>query len=458
MPGRLFHRPKRFLTDQRGAVSVTLVLMLIPLIAALGMGVEGSSWFFIKHAMQNASDSAAMAAASNGCTAVSSSCYSTYSTEAKSVASQFGFKDGQANVTVAPSIVTCPDGTSPCYGVLIQKPVQISLVGLVGFRGNTLVSGQPAVTISASAVAKGSGAARTYCLFSLAAGGGAGISTSGASHANPTGCSMGTNGSTSCTGNGNHPIADYVDAHFTSDSNCAAIRATSNATTVLDTNYRNLATQVPIPNNPCLPTNVRASYSHPITYSADTIMPALVQVCGDVNVTSLVNVTTPANGSVLVIYNGTLNISGTLKTRAGSGLTIIFTGPTVAGLSPSYYPTGNGTLDIAAPDASTSSPWKGVAVYQDPALPAGSGVNITNAGNSPNWNITGLFYAPNAAITLKGDIKQSTNGLACFSLVDDTFVLKGAVSIYNNSQSQCSAAGLAPPTGTVGAHRQALVQ
>ena len=53
--------------------------------------------------------------------------------------------------------------------------------------------------------------------------------------------------------------------------------------------------------------------------------------CGNVNITGNTTVTTPPGGTVMVIRNGSLNVNNfTLKTAAGSGLTIIFTGPTEA--------------------------------------------------------------------------------------------------------------------------------
>lgn len=59
--------------------------------------------------------------------------------------------------------------------------------------------------------------------------------------------------------------------------------------------------------------------------------------------------------------------------------------------------TGGGTLDISAP---TTGAWKGVAIYQDPSLT--SGIDVSAAGNSPTWDITGLVYLPHASVTSAG--------------------------------------------------------
>jgi len=168
--------------------------------------------------------------------------------------------------------------------------------------------------------------------------------------------------------------------------------------------------------------------------------------CGDIQLTSDVTAT---NGGTMVIENGRLDLNGHKFT--GTGLTIIFTGPTIAGLSPLRIPPTNGTLDISAP---TSGTWSGVAIYQDPALT--SGVDWSSSGNSLTWNITGLIYMPNSNISFSGTINKSASGLSCFTIVDKTTLFSGSVGITEN-QSQCSQAGLNTlPTSTL--PRVALVQ
>ena len=138
-----------------------------------------------------------------------------------------------------------------------------------------------------------------------------------------------------------------------------------------------------------------------------------------------------------MIENGQLDTNGfSLTTSSGSGLTIIFSGTT----SGSYIhaPTGGGTLDIAAP---TSGPWSGVAIYQDPALT--SGVDISAAGNSPTWDITGLVYLPHSSVTFSGAVNKSSNGHSCFVLISDNITINGTGSILANGG--CFTAGLVMP-------------
>ena len=60
---------RRFLSERGANVSALMALMLLPIIAALGMGGEGASYFLSQRAMQNAADAAVIAAATNGCAA-----------------------------------------------------------------------------------------------------------------------------------------------------------------------------------------------------------------------------------------------------------------------------------------------------------------------------------------------------------------------------------------------------
>jgi len=163
-------------------------------------------------------------------------------------------------------------------------------------------------------------------------------------------------------------------------------------------------------------------------------------MCGDVQMTGNVTLTTAAAGAVLIVENGQLDTNGfTLQTTGGSGLTMLFSGSSG---SYTHAPTGGGTLDFAAP---TSGTWSGVALYQDPSLV--TGVNISAAGNSPTWKITGLVYLPHSSVTLSGAVNKSSNGKSCFVMVMDDITINGTGDILEHGG--CAAAGLNMPTASV---------
>jgi hypothetical protein len=94
--------------------------------------------------------------------------------------------------------------------------------------------------------------------------------------------------------------------------------------------------------------------------------------------------------------------------------------------------------------------------------------SVTYSGSSPTFNITGLIYAPYAALTFKGAINHESGlgktdglgGLACIAFIADQLTVKGTGSIFANPTSQCNRAGLTNLPKTLGtvAVRQALVQ
>jgi Flp pilus assembly protein TadG len=62
---KLVHHAASVRSDRRGAGVVVMALILPALIGALGLGFEISNWYLTNRSMQNAADSAAIAAASN---------------------------------------------------------------------------------------------------------------------------------------------------------------------------------------------------------------------------------------------------------------------------------------------------------------------------------------------------------------------------------------------------------
>jgi hypothetical protein len=165
------------------------------------------------------------------------------------------------------------------------------------------------------------------------------------------------------------------------------------------------------------------------------------QVCGDLQLQN--NITINAGSpTVLLIENGQLDLNGfTLST---SNVTIVFSGTSG---SYTHSPTdngGSGVLDVQAP---TSGTWSGVALYQDPNLT--SGVDVSYAGNSPTWDISGLVYLPNASVTISGAVGKSSNGAACMVMVASSVLINGTGSFYSQTPAGCAQAGLNMPTATI---------
>ncbi|WP_255326328.1 pilus assembly protein TadG-related protein [Sphingobium sp. EM0848] len=419
-----------------------MALMLIPISGGVAMAVEVGQWYYFQRSMQNAADTAALAAATNNSTTGS-----TYIGEAKAAVTPYGFVDGQNNTTVSAAIVTCPTGVvagATCYQASLSKVLPISFSALVGFRGDATYGSGFGQTIAASAIATAGGAGQQFCLTTLSTS-----NTSFQSNGGPKpdlgGCSIFSNGDATC--NGHNLGATYGYARGTNRG--CGINQVSGTGAITD-NYSGLASNIP--------PNTCSSYPQRPTKNNDPVLPSTnlitgslalgsKQYCGDVQLSG--DVTLTGTDNVIVINNGMLDLNGhTLQTASGANATVIFSGTTASGYS--HIPSGSGTLTITAP---TSGPWSGVAMYQDPQLT--SGVDISYAGNNPTWNISGLVYLPKSNLTFGGAVNKSANGAACFVMVAYTILVNGTGSIFANN-TQCATAGLTPP-GTA-ATREKLVQ
>ena len=405
----------------------------------MGLAAEASYWYVHQRGMQNAADAAAIAAATNAGSG------SGYLAEAQAAAAKDGFPNGSGNITVT---ATIPAGcTAKCnYTVTVSDKVPLFLSQVVGYKGTR---GKGTTTLTATAVATDAGA-YPYCLLALAPTGvDPAILSNGAPKANLNGCKVMSNTGATC--HGHNLNAAIGDAHGT-NSGCGIIQ-NSNMPVAQDP-YKGLASNIPA--DTCggvYPQEQGKKKGTPFPasnqWSGSYSLSGYKVVCGDQQLTANTTISAPSN-AVLVIENGQLDTNGfTLQSTAGSGLTVVFTGdPNNATYQ--HYPSGGGTLDIVAP---TSGTWKGMVLYQDPNLTDASGnLDISAAGNSPTWDLTGMVYLPQSNVTFSGAVNKSSNGLSCFGLTVGDITINGTADILSNTQ--CAAAGVTLPTG---GHRGTLV-
>ena len=226
--------------DERGAVAVLFAFILPIILGAAGLAVEASYWQLHQRAMQNAADSAAIAAGMEGGTNNLGQPATNYVAVAQAVAAQYGFVNGSGNVTVTVSNPASATGcTSNCYSVSISDKVPLFLSAVVGYQGTTSVNSKPMTSVLAGAVATQTGGA-PFCLLALAGSGAAGITSNGAPKANMNGCNVMSNTSATC--NGHNLNATYGEAHG-ADNGCGNTQI-SNVPTVADP-YAGLASNIP---------------------------------------------------------------------------------------------------------------------------------------------------------------------------------------------------------------------
>jgi hypothetical protein len=431
MLGKCVAHLRRLWSDRRGNITIMAALAMPVIAGSLGLGAEVASWYAGKRALQNAADSAAIAAATNAT--------ADYKAEAKAVAARYGFKDGQDGVTIAAANdAPCPGGKNECYSVVINRIQPLLLAQAVGFQGDTqMADGSPAKIVSAKAVAIQSNAPHEFCILALAGSGATeGIRANGSPDADLTGCSIFSNTASNC--NGHNLLADWSSAHTTSS---ACGYNNKGGQDVIADPYSKLSSNIPAA------TCGSTYYVAPVK-KTDPPLPStnilqgldnrtVIDICGDAILSGPVFINSGAAGTVIIIRNGSLDLKGyTFTSMEGSAVTIIFTGPD--GSSRIHAPIGGGRFDYRAP---STGPWKGVAIYQDPSLR--HGIDIDYGGNTPAWDITGLIYLPHANVRFSGIVNKATNGDSCFGLVVDNLLVNGTAKILEHGE--CPRAGLALP-------------
>jgi hypothetical protein len=373
------------------------------LVGAMGLGGEAGFWYYHQQAMQSAADSAAVAAASASDI--------SYQQEARGVTAKYGLVNGQGNVSVeTQNGVTCPAAPTgvvyiECYRVTITSFVPLFFTSIVGYQGNATVTEDGKTVFKtqlvATAVAARVNTSRKYCVIALGqADVQVDIDINGAPKANLSGCGFMSNEGMVCSGNA-RGVTAFADSP-TGDSSPCGQDAHNMPSPEIGDPYAKLTTN--IPQHTCF------SYANTNLSVAPTGVEKTY--CGDVTLQDNIEIT---QQMVIVIRNGKLNLNN--KILKGHALTIIFSGTN--GTS-HHYVDGKGTLDITAP---TSGPWKGVALYQDPALT--QNVNFTVAGSQHELIVRGLFYFPNAEVTLSGAVNKDVNPAPCLAMMVGSLRVNG---------------------------------
>jgi Flp pilus assembly protein TadG len=462
---------RKFLRSRRGNIAPMVALLIIPLGALMGLATQSGAWFLTQRAMQNAADSAAIAAATNG-----GNGGTDYVAEATSITADYGFTNGSGSVTVSVPAPTTYAGvtscaSSPCYNVVVTKVAPLYLFQLIGYTGNS--SGGGGQNLVAGALATTMNIQAPFCLLGLGTTG-TSISTNGNPAAN-LGCNIFSNSNSTC--NGHSITTGFSDSGVggaqTGSADCGGGHH-DNQPDITDPYSGTTATSRIVADiasagagNHCTGTYYpESSGSWPSStnrLSGAVTLPAVSVYCGDVSLGSNVQVTSASPGSVMIIENGMLDLNGfQLQSGAGSGLTIIFYSPQgsaeayTGGGTPTNFVCGkpgcaNGSsvgsiLDVSSP---TSGEWSGYSLFQDVNLPLQGSTNCTGndpwaySGSSPTWDISGIVDLNRTDFCVSGAINKATNGFTCLTIVTNTTHVNGTGNVfYTNPQSQCAQQGV----------------
>jgi hypothetical protein len=361
-----------------------------------------------------------------------------------------GARDQTANWTQTASAVftstysgrgTAPTPTfslqSGVYSATVSTSVPNSFVKLVGFNSTT-ISAANSVSLDGD----------NACILSYDKGAALtdqGLTFNGAPNVSMSGCSIRSNTSLQCNGHGTGAMASIAAGGAGGCNN-----PRSNASVVPDI-YASLASNI---TSVC---STRPGTTWTTATGAVPAAPAVTQVtrtgyteyhvCGDLTLsgTGTLAGTSTGGDTVIVIENGKITMARDANVQAPRTVFVL----TGNNLNPATinFPNGNGhgaVLTVSAP-TSTGTPWRGVAVYQDPRLTENVHTTVGEIdevwGPGATLNVDGLVYMPNATLTINGNAGMAN--ATCTKYAIGKMVLNGSADLnFSQSAQSCTTLGM----------------
>ena len=407
---------RSFARARRGAVAVLFAIMLVPLLLAVGAGVDFARLEILKSSLQSVADGAALA----GATALNQS----GSSGATTVATGY-FNKGVANLamtaTVGAPVVTVPTTTS--VRVTATATLQMTLMALVTgtmavkvlASAQSTTTGLPACVVSKSTVQVDSSINLNGCGMVANDTGSQAILVNGGTSV--TASIVSTPGTILNNGTINAPIVSSPITNNGSGSTTATSSPAGSAAT-----------------DPFLSYQSQASSGFPSSCTTS------------LTISSSTTLATPGCWSSVIVNSGVLTLgagtfffsnlqfnSGSLVATSGSGTTVVV----------QYGFTPNVSFKIVAP---TSGSWAGMAIYD-----LTSGINMNS---NVQYSVTGAIYAPNGTITMGAG---TWNANVCTDVVANSITFNGS-SAFTLPQTGCSGDNIPIASTSGGASSAALRQ
>ena len=389
---------RRDRSRQAGQALISVAFGMVVLGSIMGLAIDIGYMRYVKRELQTAVDSAAIAAAAE-------INYGDVAAAAKADAAANGFTDGANGVTVTvnqPPLSGPSQGNSAYVEVLISRNQPTFFV--------RIVPGAPtSSTVTARAVAyQGNGQGCVYALNSSP-----GSITVGTAGRRGGGVSL--NASCAIIDNGDLTLYGRAD-NFTA----SAIGVTGQV-------YAGRSRTNPAPQGGMVPASDPLAYLPPqnpnhcdftnvwISSGDNILQPGIY--CGGLQITGTANVTLNAGLYITTPYGGVnhglvIDSSGTVS---GNGVTFY----NASGSGPVSI-TSTGTVSLIAPtSSSSSSPYPGVLIYQDPGNSSSATVD---GGSNPTFQ--GALYFPNLSTVLTID----DIGSAAY-----TILVAGSIDVRGNN-------------------------
>ncbi|MDC0887311.1 pilus assembly protein TadG-related protein [Altererythrobacter sp.] len=396
--------------DRSANALAIMGLSMVPLVGAVGVGVDVTQWILWKRELHTAADLGALA----GARALADS-----QPVVQAVNSSLGFNDIRTFTTEA--IENAPT-SGPFAGDTDKVRVVLSTSKPLPFSGMFMAS--PA-TIRVEATAE-NGRTVPNCVITLDTAG-TGVEIVGSASITMD-CGLASNSNLSATS------SDPIIAGALSAVGAISQGGNIDSDTAINEGVAPIADpfagKLPTPDaqSSCAPN------SWPLVKSDWTINPALHGNCFEgLQINKGVTVTLMP-GTYLIGEKG-ISVAGgaTLK---GAGVTLIFTStasPFNSGKVGSFNAAGSSTIQLSAP---TSGTYEGVLMYQDPRTPDDNKNWLKITGNSSS-NFEGAIYAPSVGVKFTGNSGMNTN---CMQIAALYASFEGNTDVTNTCPSGAGAA------------------
>lgn len=404
-------RPLR--TSEGGSVIPMVAIAMPVLIGFAGMALEMGSWFAIHERMQNAADSAALAA--GRAYVVNNS--SDLTSQATATASSYNFTTSNGTTVTVNRGPTSGAyaGNSSKIEVIIQQPQSRTFSAI--FTGST-------VMISARAVASIN--PTPVCLLALNGSASSALGMSGGAVVSAPSCDVRVNSSSgsALSASGSNTRLNAKDVYVTGSESLtggATVTATgTNQSSAAAATDPYSGTTIPSFSG-CNQTNYSKSGG---TY---TISPGVY--CGGITISAGTSLT--LDPGIYFLDQGSLTLSGN-STISCSACTIILTSSTGSNFG-TVNISGGSIVSLTAP---TMGDTANFAFMGDPRIAAGTTATFTGGSNQ---SITGVIYMPKNKIVFTGGTSGASD---CTKIVADTFnftggsTFSGACSSYPGEEAR----------------------
>lgn len=402
---RFYGIARRFRRDQRGGVALIVAICLIPLVMAVGIGVEASNWIVVKIELQRTVDLAALAGAKEYLRA--SDTQNTVNAAADVAEFNGGLGGTSRTWDSNNQLLTDNQITAQITSGTRQRPsviVKVVARQTVPLVFTSVMGATSPVAIVATGWADASIPVQP-CVYAMDSGG-AGITSQGSVSVNLTGCSMRSNAAISTGGSGTMSAAGfYAGGSITGNETGGPLFPYDGTISDPYANYspvQDALSQLGSPSGPVF--NDKPGITTPLVSGAP-------KVWSNWNIQGSVVL---AAGIYYVKGDITLGDSASLSSLLNAGVTIVMGGV--------LKMNGGSTISLSAATK---------AVYLNGAIPgvvfAGNSSNGSSFNGNTGTKLTGVVYYPNGALNFGGTSQGGTAG--CLEVIAKSVQLQGNSSM-----------------------------